>query len=111
MEKGGKHRWTRVNPNRENVVREYFDRAREQGENALVFDRKELSKRLDIHACRGEYTREMYAVYEADGCGNGGLYRCRNERRGDVYDKGILMRVSHDLGHSRCDVVVNHYMR
>ena len=111
LEKGGKHRWARVNPNRENIVREYFDRAREQGENALVFDRRELSKRLDIHACRAEYAREMYAVYEAEGCGNGRLYRCRNERRGDVYDKGILMRVSHDLGHSRCDVVVNHYMR
>ena len=28
LEKGGKHRWARVNPNREGVVREYFDRAR-----------------------------------------------------------------------------------
>ena len=111
LEKGGKHRWARVNPNREGIVRYFFDRARERGENALVFDRRELSKRLDIHACRGEYTREMYAVYEAENCGSGRLYKCRNERRGDVYDKGILLLVSKDLGHSRCDVVVNHYMR
>ena len=82
----------------------------ERGETALVFEQK-LSKRLDIHACRAEYAREMYAVYEAEGCGNGRLYKCRNERKGDVYDKGVLMRVSRDLGHSRCDVVVNHYMK
>lgn len=111
LEKGGKHRWARVNPHREEIVREYFERARERGEDALVFERNELSKRLDIHACRAEYAREMYAVYEAEGCGNGQLYRCRNERRGEVYDKGVLIRVSKDLGHSRCDVVVNHYMK
>ncbi len=38
-------------------------------------------------------------------------YRCRNERYGYVYDKGVLIEVSRDLGHNRCDVVVNHYMK
>ena len=66
---------------------------------------------MDIHACRAEYARDMYAIYESEGCGNGNLYKCRNERRGDIYDKAVLMLVSRDLGHSRCDVVVNHYMR
>ena len=69
------------------VCQGIFDRARERGEDTLGFDRNELSKRLDIHACRAEYTRKMYVVYEAQGCGNSRLYRCRNERRGEVYDK------------------------
>lgn len=50
-------------------------------------------------------------VYESESCGNSNLYKCRNERKGEVYDKGILMLVSKDLEHSKCDVVVNHYMR
>ena len=41
----------------------------------------------------------------------GKLYLCRNERYGEVYEKGILIKVSLDLGHNRCDVVVNHYMK
>jgi hypothetical protein len=111
LEKGGKHRWARVNPHSEAIVREYFDLARERGEDALVFPKGTLSNRVDIHACRGEYARDMYQIYESENRGNGNLYKCRNERKGDVYDKGILMLVSKDLGHSRCDVVVNHYMR
>ena len=111
LEKGGKHRWARVNPNSEAIVREYFDRARERGEDELVFPKGTLSNRVDIHACRAEYARDMYSVYESENCENGILYICRNERKGEIYDKGILMLVSRDLGHSRCDVVVNHYMR
>lgn len=110
LEKGGKHRWARVNPYREDIAREFFDEAKARGEHALLFP-DGIAKRLDIHACRAEYARDMYAIYESEGCGNNQKYICRNERKGDIYDKGVLMCVSKDLGHSRCDVVVDHYMR
>lgn len=110
LEKGGKHRWARVNPNMEAIVKEYFGEARERGEDALLFP-KLISNRVDIHACRAQYARDMYAVYDSEGYSNGKKYICRLERYGDVYDKGVLMCVSRDLGHNRCDVVVNHYMK
>ena len=32
------------------------------------------------------------------------------EGKGQAYDKGILLAVSQQMGHSRCDVVVSHYL-
>lgn len=58
LEKGGKHRWARVNPNSEAIVREYFERAKKRGKNALLFP-DGISNRVDIHACRAEYARDM----------------------------------------------------
>lgn len=58
LEKGGKHRWARVNPNSEAIVRECFERAKKRGKNALLFP-DGISNRVDIHACRAEYARDM----------------------------------------------------
>ncbi len=110
-EKGGKERWARVLPKYESHVLSCFEEARERGEDALLFPKGTLDHHIDIHACRAEYARASYDQYESDGRASGKLYCCRNERYGEIYDKGILEAVSHDLGHNRCDVVVNHYMR
>jgi len=50
-----------------------------------------------------------------------GLYRCRGERYGEVYDRTALAIVSHNLGHGqpdeephlveRVDAVVLNYMK
>ena len=109
--KGGKIRWARVLPEYEEIVLERFDRARERAERAKLFSKGELDHHVDVHACRGEYVRASYDRYEREGYASGKLYVCENERYGDVYDKGVLMMVSHDLGHNRCDVVVSHYMK
>lgn len=29
--------------------------------------------------------------------------------KGKVYDKGLLLCVSHNMGHNRCDVIVENY--
>lgn len=110
-EKGGKTRWARVLPDFEDIVLECFAEARSRGENAPLFERGELDHHVDVHACRAEYARMAYEQYEREGYATGQLYRCRNERYGEVYDKGVLIEVSRDLGHNRCDVVVNHYMK
>jgi len=110
-EKGGKKRWARVLPQYEDIVLERFDEARERGEEARLFTKGELDHHVDVHACRAEYARMSYEQYEHEGYASGKLYRCRNERYGDVYDKGVLIMVSRDLGHNRCDVVVSHYMK
>ena len=61
--------------------------------------------------CRAkEYRDDEHGYYEAQGAASGRLYYCRADRKGRSYDKGVLMAVSHNLGHSRCDVVVSHYL-
>ena len=110
-EKGGKTRWARVLPEYEDFVLSRFSKARKHGETARLFPKGALDHHIDIHACRAEYARAAYDRYEAEGYATGRLYRCRNERYGEVYDKGVLLAVSRDLGHSRCDVVVNNYLR
>ena len=59
---------------------------------------------------RARYANDLYSYYEGQGVASGKLYHCRKERAGQVYDKEILMAVSRNLGHSRCDVVVSHYL-
>lgn len=110
QEKGGKKRWARVLPQYESIVLERFEQARERGEEEKLFD-ENIDHHIDVHACRAEYARMCYALYEAEGAASGKLYRCRADRLGDVYDKGILIAVSKELGHNRCDVVVNDYLK
>lgn len=65
---------------------------------------------MPLHYLRAQYAQDLYRYFEGQGAATGQLYHCRKDRAGDVYDKGILMAVSQNLGHSRCDVVVSHYM-
>ena len=109
-EKGGKKRWARVLPQYEEFVLERFREAKTRGEDALLFP-EIIDHHVDIHACRGEYARAAYALYESEGYATGEEYVCEMDRYGDVYDKGVLLMVSRDLGHNRCDVVVNDYMK
>lgn len=109
-EKGGKKRWARVLPQYEKIVLERFNYAKAQGEKAPLFSEKELEHHIDVHACRREYAKMAYAQYLKEEYETGELYRCRKERYGEVYDKGVLMAVSRDLGHNRCNVVVTHYL-
>lgn len=112
-EKGGKERIAKIHPDYLDTVMERFHHPR--GDTAhgktYLFAPDELPAALDIHDCRSKYAMHMYEHYAKRSHRKGKTYRCRLERRGEVFDKDVLMKVSKDLGHSRCDVVVNHYLR
>ena len=115
-EKGGKERDAMVLPEFEGEVREIFDRHEAAAQGAVtggvrrLFAKSALPKDMPLHYLRAQYAQDLYRWYESHGAANGRLYHCRAERKGTSYDKGVLMEVSRNLGHSRCDVVVSHYL-
>lgn len=115
-EKGGKEREAIVLPAYETAVQEIFaayvgnPKAAETGSKQRLFCHSALPKDMPLHYLRAQYAQDLYRYYEAQGEASGRLYYCRADRKGRSYDKGVLMAVSHNLGHSRCDVVVSHYL-
>lgn len=115
-EKGGKERDALVLPQYANEVRRIFAcYAQSDGRPVIagkqrLFTRTALPKDMPLHYLRAQYARELYAYFAQQGLGNGRLYYCRADRKGQSYDKGLLMLVSHNMGHSRCDVIVSHYL-
>lgn len=109
--KGGVERWTIVNPNYNNLVKDMFKNSkgyRKNGELRL-FKNSEIPHTA-IHDLRADYAKDMYKIFEANNMGNGKKYFCRGERLGDYFDRGILEKISENLGHHRIDVVVNNYL-
>lgn len=115
-EKGGKEREAIVLPEYEAAVREIFSDYAENSKAAVtggkqrLFSRTALPKDMPLHYLRAQYAQDLYRYYAAQGAATGELYHCRADRKGQCYDKGILKAVSLNLGHSRCDVVVSHYL-
>lgn len=115
LEKGGKERDALVLPQYADAVQEIFARYGE-GQGAVtggvrrLLPRAALPKDMPLHYLRALYAQELYRYYEAQGAATGQLYYCRGDRKGQSYDKGVLMAVSRNMGHSRCDVVVSHYL-
>lgn len=65
---------------------------------------------MPLHYLRAQYAQDLYRYFAERGTATGNMYYCRAERKGQAYDKGILLAVSQQMGHSRCDVVVSHYL-
>lgn len=116
-EKGGKEREAIVLPDYEAAVREIFaayaenPKAAATGGKQRLFSRSALPKDMPLHYLRARYAQDLYRYYEAQRAATGRLYHCRADRKGQSYDKGVLMAVSRNMGHSRCDVVVSHYLK
>lgn len=115
-EKGGKERLAPVLPEYEATVRDIFARYAAKGVvtggKQRLLPRKAMPENMALHRYRAQYARSLYAKYEAEGRASGRLYHCRADRKGQVYDKGILSLVSLALGHGkeRYGVVVSHYL-
>lgn len=110
--KGGVERWTLVNPKYNELVIRMFkenEGYRTSDGEERIFKSKQIPSSA-IHDLRADYARDMYKLYEYNNYGNGEKYYCRGERVGDSFDKGILEKVSYDMCHHRCDVVVNNYL-
>lgn len=85
---------------RDLYTKEEFKRAYDEFGNHL-FDR--YTSKIDNHAFRHEYARNLYEQIEKD------YSDLKSDYRG--YDERILREVSEALGHSRPSVVVEHYLR
>lgn len=109
--KGGVERWCLVNPKYNELVKKMFDESPAYTINGeqRIFKNNQIPKSA-IHDLRADYACDMYKIYKANGFGNGKYYHCRNERLGDSFDKGVLAKVSEDMGHHRIDVVVSNYL-
>lgn len=86
---------------RESILKNEFARIYTESEGNKLFN--SYTKKIDNHAFRAEYARARYkeiAQNKAD---------VKSDYRG--YDKEILQQVSHNLGHNRLSVVVEHYLR
>ena len=111
--KNGIKRWTIVNPNYADFVREFVanhSTINVAGEERL-FRKADVPEKLPIHDLRSDYACDLYRYYEEQGYANGNLYHCRRELKGIHYDKGILCKVSYDLQHSRDNVVIDYLFK
>lgn len=78
--------------------------------NALVWPH--VSSAADIHSYRAAYAARMYASIARDPrtIPAKERYCCRGAKRGTWYDRRALKQVSLALGHTRINVVAEHYL-
>lgn len=106
-EKGGKERDALVLPDYADRVRKIFAKYSAKPSNSkYLLPLTALPKDMPLHYLRAQYAQDLYRYFAERGTATGNMYYCRAERKGQAYDKGILLAVSQQMGHSRCDVVV-----
>lgn len=71
---------------------------------------------MEAHSYRREYAQNLYKTLvnkyiDKYGYAPPGNYVCRGKHAGETYNRQILRQVSQQLGHNRCDVVINNYFR
>ena len=108
--KGGKYRVAKVQPEYREMVEKIIEG---KGKEDKIIQRGDIPNRTPCHAYHGKYARDMYKKLARP---LGTLtrekkYFCRNDMKGKVFDRGVLLKVSRLLGHNREDVVVSHYLR
>lgn len=100
--KGGRQREVPVLPGHEEDVLSTV-RGRDPGER--VFAR--IPKHLDVHSYRRAFAQAMYLYYAL----GRNLPSAEGRLTRSDYDRAAAERVTWALGHSRIDVVLNHYIR
>ena len=66
----------------------------------------------DIHSYRAVYAQDLYEMLARDpkDIPENERYCCRKDQKGKWYDRKAVLEVSKQLGHSRANVVVEHYL-
>ena len=101
-EKGGKVRNALVLEKfRDELTKKINLLEKERGSTSRLFDK--YTSRIDNHAFRAEYARELYTE----------LIEKKEFDKADFYgkDKETVCIVSQNLGHERPEIVVQHYFR
>lgn len=85
------------------------DRMRSAGDD-LVWPH--IHSAADIHAYRAEYACRVYVAYAQDPktLPPSERYCCRGDLKGYWFDRRAMMIASQELGHSRINVIAEHYL-
>lgn len=107
--KGGRNRVVEVQFNSEDDVIFFDSYLNFVTRNGTNFGK--VNSNMDVHSFRAEYAANVYKKYARpiESLEKKEKYICRGQRKGQVYDKYALLKVSSALGHNRCDVVVKNY--
>ena len=107
--KGGKSRDVPIIEGKEYSVLKMLDGLKPKDK---VFKKSDIPNRTPVHKYRAEYAKEQYNRLERDlsKLSKEEKYYCRNDKKGVVYDKDAMHKVSEMLGHNRIDVIAKHYL-
>ena len=107
--KGGKEREVEVLPEYQKHVLSCAKRVK-SGE--LIFQKGQIKNRMDEHAYRREYAQKKYEqlARPVEELPRRERYVCRKDKRGVVYDKKAMRKVSNNLGHERISVIAQSYI-
>lgn len=107
--KGGRNRVVEIQFNSEDDVIFFDSYLNFVTRNGTNFGK--VNSNMDVHSFRAEYAANVYKKYArpVEFLDKKEKYICRGQRKGQVYDKYALLKVSSALGHNRCDVVVKNY--
>ena len=105
--KGGR---TRLSPIIGEHTQEVIDRCLAAGDEKVW---QRVPSHMDVHSYRAEYATAIYRATERDlnELPLSEKYFCRNDMKGKVFDRKALKTASEALGHSRINVVAEHYVR
>ena len=106
--KGKKERVSRI-IGTEEQINQVVRRIMAAGENKVW---PHVPSCADIHGYRACYAQALYAMLARDPkeIPESERYCCRKDQRGKWYDRKAVLEVSKQLGHSRTNVVVEHYL-
>lgn len=107
--KGGKPRDLEVRAGYENHV---WACAHEAKGKSTVFEEKQIKNRMDEHGYRAEYAKGIYEQYARPmtELKKNEKYICRNDKKGQIYDKAAMLIASRYLGHNRINVIASNYL-
>ncbi len=106
--KGGRLRESVIYGTQEQI-RQVVDRMKAAGEE-LVWPR--VHSAADIHSYRAEYACRLYEARARDpkDLPPSERYCCRGDLKGQWFDRKAMLLASRELGHSRINVIAEHYL-
>ena len=108
--KGGKERFVPIFAKNKKELAEIINTFKNAGESK-VFGK--LPSHFDNHFYRGEYAKRAYKKFARpirNIRDKKEVYYCREERKGDAFDRNAMLIASKFLGHNRVDVIARHYL-
>lgn len=108
--KGGKERFVPIFGKDKKETIEIVNFFKKAG-NEKVFGK--LPSHYDNHFYRGQYAKRAYKKFARpirNIRDKKEVYYCREERKGDAFDRNAMLIASQFLGHNRVDVIARHYL-
>lgn len=108
--KGGKERFAPIFAKNKKELTEIINTFKKAGDNK-VFGK--LPSHYDNHFYRGQYAKRAYKKFARpirEIANKKEVYYCREERKGEAFDRKAMLIASQFIGHNRVDVIARHYL-